>query len=338
MIAARAVWFESPGVASVREEAIADPGPGEVLVRAICSGISAGTERLVLSGEVPEEARAAMALPLMRGGFDLPIAYGYALVGAVEAAGPGVDPARIGERVFLLHPHQDRLIAPASALRPLPTAPPPPRLVLAPSLETAINVIWDTEIALGDRVIVTGLGVVGLLIARLAAKAGASSVLAVDPDPARRSLAIALGASAAAPAADPSAIAEADALVEISGDPAALARLVEHAGPEARVVVASWYGRRAALLPLGGRFHPHRVMMRSSQVARIDPRKSGRWDAARRWSLVCDRLHDAELDRLIAAPVPLADAPMLYAELASGARWSPPQRVLDAARGEPGVL
>ncbi len=335
MSTARAVWFESPGVAAVREEPLREPGAGEVLVHAICSGISAGTERLVLSGAVPPEAHAIMALPQMRGSFDLPVSYGYALVGRIEGVGPGVEPRRLGERVLLLHPHHDRLIAPINTVRPLPEGPPSERLVLLPSLETAINVIWDAGVALGDRVLITGLGVIGLLIAHLAAHAGAVEIVAVDPDPNRRALALALGATAAIAEPDPAVVAECDVSIEVSGSPRALAALVEHAGLEASVIVASWYGSSVAALALGGRFHPHRVTLRSSQVGRIDPRRSARWSYARRWALAGELCCDAELDRLIAPSVPLSEAPALYSELAAGVRWSPPQRVYDMIRRGP---
>jgi 2-desacetyl-2-hydroxyethyl bacteriochlorophyllide A dehydrogenase len=332
---ARAVWFESPGVAAVREESLRDPGAGEVLVEAICSGISAGTERLVLSGAVPPEAHAIMALPQMRGSFDLPVSYGYALVGRIAAVGPGVEAHRLGERVLLLHPHHDRIIAPIAAIRPLPEGPPSERLVLLPSLETAINVVWDANVALGDRVLVTGLGVVGLLIAHLAARAGAIEIVAVDPDPDRRALSLALGATTAIVAIDPAAAAECDVSIEASGSPPVLAALIEHAGLETSVIVASWYGSAPAALSLGGRFHPHRVTLRSSQVGRIDPRRSARWSYARRWALAGELSSDAALDRLIAPSVPLSSAPAVYAELAAAVRWSPPQRVFDMIRRGP---
>jgi NADPH:quinone reductase-like Zn-dependent oxidoreductase len=95
---ARTLWFERPGVAALRREPVPDPGPGEVRVRAICSGVSAGTERLVLLGRVPAAVRARMTLPTMKGSFDLPAAYGYATVGEVEALGPSVPTFRLGDR------------------------------------------------------------------------------------------------------------------------------------------------------------------------------------------------------------------------------------------------
>jgi threonine dehydrogenase-like Zn-dependent dehydrogenase len=331
---ARTLWFERPGVAALRREPLREPGPGEVRVRALCSGVSAGTERLVLLGRVPEAARAIMALPAMRGGFELPVAYGYATVGLVEAVGPGVSGERLGERVFVLHPHQDVLVVPALALRPLPAGPPAERLVLAANLETAINVVWDAEVGLGDRVVVTGLGVVGLLVTWLARRAGASVVVGIDRDPARAALGVALGATAAAASTEATAldVEAADVLIEASGSPALLAALLASAGPEARVVVASWYGDALVGLPLGGRFHPHRVTLRSSQVGNLDPRRRARWTFERRWALAGELLADAALDGLIAPSVPLSLAPALYDELARGVPWHPPQRVLDARR------
>jgi 2-desacetyl-2-hydroxyethyl bacteriochlorophyllide A dehydrogenase len=331
---ARAVWFERPGVAALRRQAVPEPGRGEVRVRALCSGVSAGTERLVLLGRVPLAARPIMALPAMGGGFDFPVAYGYATVGVVEAMGAGAAADRVGERVFALHPHQDVFVCREDALRPLPPEPPAERLVLAANLETAINVVWDAEVGLGDRVVVAGLGVVGLLVARLARRAGASMVVGIDRDPGRAALAVALGATAAVTSAEACAddLASADVLVEASGSPALLNTLVAPAGLEARVVVASWYGDAPVALPLGGLFHPHRVTLRSSQVAGLDARRRGRWTPDRRWALVADLLADEALDRLIAPSLPLSEAPALYDELARGAPWNPPQRVFDARR------
>jgi threonine dehydrogenase-like Zn-dependent dehydrogenase len=331
---ARTVWFERAGVAALRREPLREPGPGEVRVRALCSGVSAGAERLVLLGRVPEAARERTALSGMKGSFDLPIAYGGATVGVIEAVGPGASGERLGERVFVLHPHQDVLVAPMSALRPLPAAPPAERLVLAASLEAAVNVAWDAEIGLGDHVVVAGLGVVGLLVARLARRAGASSVLGVDRDPVRAALGLELGATAAGASVEAVAagVEAADVLVEASGSTEVLAALLALAGVEARIVVASCHGDAPSSLPLGARFLPHRVSLRSSHVGGVDPKRRGRWTHERRWALAGELLADDVLDRIVAPMIPLSAAPALYDELARGVRWHPPQRVLDARR------
>ena len=320
--------YGGPDVLKLEEVETPRPKAGEVLVRTLCSGVSAGTERLVLGAAVPPEIREAMALPSMQGGFELPISYGYAAVGVIDELGEGVAPSRRGARVLALHPHHDRFVVAEGALRPLPLATPPERAVLAPNLETAVNAVWDAGVGLGDRVMVTGLGAVGLLVTFAAARAGAS-VVGVDPDAGRRELARALGAARATDHPERSDLAAADALVEASGSPAALAGLVAGAGVEAQIVIASWYGTRPVELGLGGSFHPHRVTLRSTQVASIAPARRGRWTIARRWDLVCELLVDERLDRLLAPPTPLAQAPALYAALARGDLRGAPQQVLD---------
>ncbi|MDC3954255.1 zinc-binding dehydrogenase [Polyangium jinanense] len=331
MTRARAIWFERPGVAVLRDEPLPDPGPREALVRTLACGVSAGTERLVLTGRVPPDIRAVMALPTQRGSFDLPTSYGYAAVGVVEAIGAGTSPDLLGRTVFALHPHHDRFISNEQALRCLPGGIPAPRATLAANLETALNAVWDAEIALGERVVVVGLGVVGQLVARLAMRAG-GRVVCVDPDERRASLARELGCAAAFPSIDAAIVAEADVLIEASGSPEALAALVASAGHEARILVVSWYGEHGVTLPLGGRFHPNRVTIRSSQVGAIPPARRARFTFERRFSVVNELLHDEHLDRLVGPLVPFTDAPRLYASLAAGDAWNPPHRVLDPSR------
>ncbi|MCA9489728.1 MAG: dehydrogenase, partial [Myxococcales bacterium] len=130
---ARALWTVAPGRAELRETELGPPGPGEVLVRATCSGVSRGTESLVLRHRVPQSQRAVMRAPFQEGELPGPVKYGYASVGVVEQ---GALPA--GTRVFCLFPHQDRYVVPASAVVPLPDGLPAERAVLAANLETAI--------------------------------------------------------------------------------------------------------------------------------------------------------------------------------------------------------
>ncbi|RYJ02432.1 MAG: dehydrogenase, partial [Acetobacteraceae bacterium] len=163
---ATALWYVAPGVAELRTEDLPPPAEGQALVRALASGISRGTERLVLAGRVPESQWPVMRAPLMAGEFPFPVKYGYAAVGVVEA-GP---PALLGRRVFCLHPHQDRFLAPAAMCLPVPDAVPDRRAVLAANMETAVNVLWDARPLVGERALVIGAGVVGLLVAALLAR------------------------------------------------------------------------------------------------------------------------------------------------------------------------
>src|SRR5689334_21101341 len=117
---ARAYWTAAPGRGEIRVEKLHAPGPQEVLVRTLQSGISRGTESLVFRGLVPASQRLAMRCPFQHGEFPGPVKYGYASVGRVEAGAQHL----LGRRVFCLHPHQDRYVVPASAVLPLPDAVP----------------------------------------------------------------------------------------------------------------------------------------------------------------------------------------------------------------------
>ena len=161
---ARAYWTTAAGRGELRQERLAEPGPHDALVRAVCSGISRGTETLVHRGGVPADVRALMRAPFQEGELPGPVKYGYLSVGVVEA-GP---PELIGRRVFCLHPHQDRYVVPASALVPIPDDVPDERALLAGAVETAINALWDAGPRYQDRVAVIGAGVIGGALAALA--------------------------------------------------------------------------------------------------------------------------------------------------------------------------
>src|SRR5262245_61183027 len=109
---ARALWYVAPGVAELRASSLAALGPGEARVRALFSGISRGTERLVFQGQIGSSEWERMRCPLQEGAFPFPVKYGYCTVGAVEDGPAGL----LGRRVFCLHPHQDVLQVPADRL------------------------------------------------------------------------------------------------------------------------------------------------------------------------------------------------------------------------------
>src|SRR6266545_153822 len=176
---ARAFWITAAGRGELRSAPLPRPGPGEVLVEALYSGVSRGTEMLVFAGRVPPSVAARMRAPHQEGEFSFPVKYGYASVGRV-LRGP---PELTGRAVFCLHPHQTRYVVGSGDVVPVPDGVPPGRAVLAASLETAVNGIWDSGISLGDRVAVVGGGVVGTLAAYLACRVPGCDVELVDIDP-----------------------------------------------------------------------------------------------------------------------------------------------------------
>ena len=164
-VQARAYWLREPGVGEIRPVAVPDPGPGEVLVRTLRSGVSRGTEALVFRGGVPTDQRAVMRAPFQEGELPGPVKYGYLNVGVVEAGPPNL----LGRTVFCLYPHQSAYVVPVGSVTVVPDDVPPERAVLAGTVETAVNALWDAAPLVGDRVAVVGAGMVGLCTARLLA-------------------------------------------------------------------------------------------------------------------------------------------------------------------------
>ena len=307
---ARELWFTGPRAVEVRNGAVPVPGSGQVLARAVASGVSQGTELLLYRGEGPTPFDPSLDPP---GAPTYPRRYGYAWVGEVVERGAGVDGLSVGTRVFALASHGDLHVLDPGAARPIDRAIPGSRAVLAASLETAVTCIWDSGLSLGDDVVVLGGGVIGLLVARLAASAG-GRVRLVEPSAHRRAVARALGVAAVPPEQDV-ARADADVVVEATGDPRALERAIAHAAYEATVVVASFYGVRTAPVPLGAEFHRRRLTLRASQVSSVPAPRAPRWTLARRFDLVRSLLVDASLDALVEPAVNLDSAPAVYERL-----------------------
>ena len=309
MSEARAFWVVEPGRGEIRHESLRPSAADEVVVRALYSGISRGTEALVFQGRVPESEWARMRAPFQEGEFPGPLKYGYTSVGRVEC---GPEELK-GKSVFVLYPHQTRYVVPASAVHVLPAEVPPTRAVLAANLETALNGVWDAHPHVGDRVVVIGAGTVGCLIARLVSRIHGCDVQLVDVNPHRQSIAQALGVSFAQP---DGATGDADIVIHASGTPDGLQRALDLAGFEATIIEMSWFGDRPVTLPLGGAFHSKRLTLKSSQVGHVAASQRARWDTRRRMALAISLLADPSLDALITGESAFDELPGVMAELA----------------------
>jgi threonine dehydrogenase-like Zn-dependent dehydrogenase len=304
----RAFWVAAPGRGEIRTEQIGHPAAGEVLVRTLYSGISRGTESLVFRGRVPPSEFERMRAPFQDGRFPAPVKYGYASVGQVEAG-----PAELkGRLVFTLYPHQTHYIVPSTAVHLLPAGTPPARAVLAANLETAINGVWDARPLVGDRVSVIGAGAVGCMTAWLVSRIPGCEVELVDMNPARASVARALGVPFAVP---DRATGEADVVIHVSGAPAGLALALQVAAFEATVVELSWYGDQDVPLGLGQAFHARRLTITSSQVGSVAATQRARWDTRRRMQLALRLLESPVLDTLITSESPFEALPEVMESL-----------------------
>jgi len=297
-----AYWTMAPRHGVLRTEPARAAGAGEALVRTICSGISHGTEMLVYAGQVPPEVGESMRAPFQVGSLPGPVKYGYLSVGVVEKG-----PASLkGTRVFCLHPHQDRYVVPASALTPVPDGVPSDRAVLAGTVETGINALWDAGPRIGDRVAVVGAGMVGGTVAALLRTFPLARLQLIDVNPARSALAAALGVEFVHP---DDAAGDNDLVFHCSASESGLARSLQLLGTEAELIELSWYGTMQPRVPIGAAFHYRRLAIRASQVGAVAAARRARRTTVDRLALAMRVLHDPVFDVFITGRAPFGALP-----------------------------
>jgi 2-desacetyl-2-hydroxyethyl bacteriochlorophyllide A dehydrogenase len=307
---ARAFWTIAPGVGEIRNEALPEPGPDDVVVRALYSGISRGTEALVFQGRVPPTEYRRMRAPFQAGELPGPVKYGYANVGVVERGPRDVE----GRNIFALFPHQSRYVVPAAGVHLLPPGAPPARAILAANLETAVNGVWDAEPRPDDHVTVIGAGAVGCLVAYVVKRTIGCDVELVDVDRARAPIARAIGVRFAPP---DHASAGATIVVHASGSPAGLEFALRIAAFEGLIVEMSWFGCQPVTLPLGEAFHAQRLTIKSSQVGHVARGKRAQFDRRARMQQALSMLDDPVLDVLITGESSFDELPAVMARLTS---------------------
>lgn len=321
------VVFSGPEQVTVTEQALPLPAPGAVRVRARVSAISAGSELLVLRGQAPHDVAVDDTIgALGQGGFGFPIKYGYACVGVVDAVGAGVDAVWLGQRVFVFNPHESAFVTGVDGLIPVPDDVSDEDAAFLPNMETAVNFLLDGAPLIGERVVVVGQGIVGLLTTALLARLPLAALVTLDTVAVRREWSQQLGAtvsfdprSAAVVAVVRAALGDArseypgaDVTFEVSGNPVALQTAIQVTGFDGRVVVGSWYGQKAVTLDLGGWFHRSRVRLISSQVSTLTPGLAGRWDKARRLAVAWRMLAAVQPSQLITQRFDVAQAAKAY--------------------------
>lgn len=317
----RVLMFTGPRRVEVVREGLDSPHAGEAVVEVMLSGISAGTEMLVYRNEMPPGMAADSEITNLGGELAYPLRYGYSTVGRVMELGAGVDATWLGRRVFSFQPHGSHFVAPVGDLLPLPDKVTFEDGVFLPNMETAVSLVQDGRPMLGEKVVVIGQGVVGLLTTALLSRFPLGDLLALDGIAARRDSGLALGAHAVF---DPSERMQAeerlsrgehegaDLVYELSGSPAGLDLAIQLAGYGGRVVVGSWYGSKRADLDLGGKFHRQRIQLISSQVSTIAPGLRGQWGKARRFDAAWQMVGLIQPSRLITHRISIEHAEEAY--------------------------
>lgn len=296
---ARSLWVVGRGRAEVRESDLPSPADGSVRIRALVSGISRGTERIIYHGRVPQSESERMRCPFQEGDFPHPVKYGYAMVGTVDR-GPT---SLLGRRVFCLHPHQTAFDIPLEASIPVPDAIPSACAALAPQMETALNATWDAGEVAGPVAVIGG-GIIGLLTAYLAARM--ADVVLIDRNPARAAVAAHLGLRFALPRDAPR---EQTLVFHSSGTGDGLALALELCAFEASVIELSWFGDAEVPVRLGGAFHSRRLTLKSSQVGSVAPSRRAEHDHRRRLEEALKLCGDPRLDILVRESTPFEQVP-----------------------------
>ena len=312
----QALYFSGPRQVEWRALPRTTIQPGQVRVRTVCSGISAGTELLIYRNEMPGDMAADETLSALGGQLTYPLKYGYAVVGRVVELGQDVDRTWLNQLVFAFNPHETAFVATTTELYRVPDGLAPELAVLLPNVETALNFLQDGRPVAGEDVIVIGQGIVGQLTTALLARMPLNSLVTLDRYPLRRDRSLALGASNALDPAHIAALvpyqAQADLCYELSGAPAALNTAITLTGFGGRVIIGSWYGTKTAPIDLGGRFHRSRIQLISSQVSTLSPHLQTRWSKARRMTFALDLLQQLPLSTLITHRIPFSQAATAY--------------------------
>lgn len=313
---ATALYFVAPRAVESRTEELPEPSEGEVLVETDVTAISAGTELLLYRGELTEGTRLDETLSSLSGGFQYPLRYGYAAAGRVVALGTNVSAALRDCRVFAFEPHGSHFLSRADGLVFVPENVSQERAVLLPSVETAVNLILDGRPLVGERVLVAGQGVVGLLTTAILARFPLARLVTTDPVDGRRQLSEGLGAHRSV---SPEELDEGDfdLTFELSGSPEALNGAIARTGYEGRLVVGSWYGSKRAEIDLGTHFHRGRLTVISSQVSHLAPDLSARWDRSRRLAVAFEHLAMLPLEGIVTHRFEISRAAEAYRLLES---------------------
>lgn len=309
-----ALYFDAPYQLSVRKEKLPALEEDQAFVRTTLSAISAGTEMLFYRGQFPREMAVDATISSLEEQSGYPLKYGYASVGVVEEVGDNVSADWLGKRVFSFQPHQSHFVAPVSELFLVPDEISDEDTVFLPNMETAVNLVMDAQPILGERVILFGQGIIGLLTTAILREFPMGKMVVVDPVPMRREAALALGVDAAYAPEDLDE-SDFDLALELSGVPDALNLAIEKVGFDGRIIVGSWYGQKPVSLDLGGRFHRERIRLISSQVSTIAPQLSARWDKGRRFDVVWEMLGRVKPSKWITSRISLGEAEQAYATL-----------------------
>jgi 2-desacetyl-2-hydroxyethyl bacteriochlorophyllide A dehydrogenase len=182
------IYFTGVNRVEMRREETPEPGPGQVAVQAAKTLISTGTEGICL-------ARLFEPGTGWDNWVKYPFSPGYSMAGTVAAVGSDVQSVKAGDRVAVRAPHRQYIVTSASSLYPLPEGVANEDATWFGLANIVQNGVRAASHALGEAVVVIGLGLLGQLTVQYLRLLGAREVIAVDTAPMRLEMAKAHGAT-----------------------------------------------------------------------------------------------------------------------------------------------
>jgi len=319
---AQALYHQSQRLVTLGETDVPAPRHGQFLIKTRYSAISPGPETRLFRGDLSAKDAAGHRL-------QYPLKSGSALVGEVIAVGNPRDREWLGTQVFAYHPHQSYLVLDQSECVRIPENTPLERALFLTSMEAALNIVFDVNPRAGERVMVFGLGIPGLLTTAVLGQHPLAELITADPLPLRRDKSLELGAGLAIDPKDTRALAalrdclfdaEADGLdvaVEISGRIEALNQAIRLTGTSGRIVIASCYGKTSEAVDLNDQFLSRRIHLVASVPNAHNADPGGRWNRDRRLQQAWDWLARLQPEQYITHRYTLATCQDAY-ELLQG--------------------
>ena len=322
--------FTAPSTVTTRQSKSRELTETQVRIASVCSLISSGTELKVFKGHFEDAALDVNIQGMQDERMQYPLAYGYSLVGRVVECGTQVADrdTLLGQLVFAFAPHATQAVVDRDAIQIVPDGIDPYDAIFLPSVETALSIVHDAHVRLGERVAVFGQGLIGLLVTAILGRHNTASqgstirepvLTTVDTIPARMAVSVAQGSSQCL---FPSHVAQAgkfDVSIEVSGNPKALQMAIDQTKDFGRVVLASWYGNTSVELQLGMDFHRSHKTLVTSQVSELPSALSGTWTKHRRFQVAWDLVQQLQPSRfLLTKTASLADAQQVYTQLDKG--------------------
>jgi threonine dehydrogenase-like Zn-dependent dehydrogenase len=272
---------------------------------------------LVYRGQIPDDISLDSTIAALQKKANYPLQYGYASVGKIISIGTDVDSKWLNQRVFAFQPHASHFICDTNSFIAVPDDITAENAVFLANMETAVNLIQDGNPQIGEKVVVLGLGVVGLLLTSLLMRFPLAGLYGVDAIATRREVAKKFGMQQIVSPAEINQIQTqlnntADLIYEVSGSPVALNSAIDLGGFTSRIVIGSWSGDKTAAIELGGKAHRNRLQIITSQVSSIAPQLTGRWNKTRRFDLAWEMIRQTQPAALISHRAALTDSEKIY--------------------------